>query len=295
MKELPKYHETFIPILEVLKTGQLVHYNELRKLVRDKFYSNLPDELLEQSTKDGDQLILNRIGWGKVYLKQAGMVSQPERAMVKITDKGLGALKRGSLTIKDIKNDEDFLAHRNHAKDQQNARTINELTDEQSPQDMIDAGVQSIEDDVKSELLERLKTTDPYYFERVVNDLFEKMGYGGAKTTVKSGDGGIDGIINQDELGLEKIYVQAKRYDKQNVREPEIRNFIGAMSNDTSKGIFVTTSTFDQKAVEKARIAHHKIVLIDGSKLVNLMYDFSVGVQTSNEYILKKIDEDYFI
>lgn len=295
MNELPKYHETFIPILKILSDGKPMHYNDLRKAVRDTFFSHLPKELLNQVTKDGDPVILNRAGWGKAYLKQAEMVSQPSRAMVQITEKGRRMLERGVLTLQDVKNDPDFVAHRERVAARKESSIAEQTLDEQTPQDMIDAGVQSIEDEVKAELLEKLKASDPYYFERVVNDLFEKMGYGGAETTVKSGDGGIDGIINQDELGLEKIYIQAKRYDGHNVREPEIRNFIGAMSSDTSKGIFVTTSAFDAKAIEKARIAHHKIILIDGDALVDLMYRFGVGVQVANTYTLKELDEDYFL
>lgn len=297
MQELPKYHETFIPILEVLKNGLPMHYNDLRKAVRDTYYAHLPDELLQQTTKDGDPIILNRVGWGKAYLKQAGFVYQPVRAMVQITDKGLAALERGSLTMQDIRQDKQFQAHQGQVRDRNDNAAASSVasSDEQTPQDMIDAGVQAIEDDTKSELLDKLKATDPFYFERVVNELFEKMGYGGATTTIKSGDGGIDGVINQDELGLEKIYVQAKRYDGHSVREPEIRNFIGAMSGDTQKGIFVTTSVFDQRAIDKAREAHHKIILIDGKKLVDLLYKFNVGVQPANTYTLKEIDEDFFI
>lgn len=290
-QRLPKYHETFIPVLDILKDGKPIHYNELRKLVRDKYYSDLPEELLSLKTKSGDPLILNRIGWAKAYLKEAGMVVQPERAMVQITPKGLETLKKGSLSLQELKNDPGYLETRKRKELQSKEAVSNE---EASPQDLIDEGVQSIEDEVKSDLLDKLKTIDPYYFEQVVNDLFEKMGYGGAKTTVKSGDRGIDGIINQDELGLEKIYIQAKRFNDHNVREPDIRNFIGAMSGDTQKGIFVTTSSFDIKAVNKARDASHKIILIDGMKLADLMYRFGVGVQVANTYEVKEIDEDYF-
>jgi len=292
MTELPKYHQTFIPILETLRDGQPMHYNDLRKAVRDRYYADLPKELLEETTKDGDPIILNRVGWGKAYLKQGGYVYQPMRAMVQITQKGLEALERGALTLHDLKSDSEFVRHRTSR-----GKVVEETeaAEEQTPQDMIDAGVQAIEDSVKADLLEKLKTSDPYYFEHVVNDLFEKMGYGGATTTVKSGDGGIDGIINQDELGLEKIYIQAKRYDGHNVRELEIRNFIGAMSGDTQKGIFVTTSAFDAKAQEKAHNAHHKIILIDGEQLTDLMYRFGVGVQVANTYAVKALDEDYFI
>lgn len=291
-KRLPKYHETFIPVLDVLKDGMPMHYMELKKRVRDKYYSDLPSHLLELKTKSGDQLILNRIGWAKVYLKEAGLVAQPERAMVQITSRGLNALKKGSLTLQELKNDPVYLEARAFKKKLSNESLSN---DEASPQDLIDEGVQTIEDEIKSDLLSRLKTIDPYYFEQVVNDLFERMGYGGAKTTVKSGDKGVDGVINQDELGLEKIYIQAKRFNEHNVREPDIRNFIGAMSGDTQKGIFVTTSAFDSKAIEKARDANHKIILIDGAKLADLLYRFGVGVQVASIYEIKEIDEDYFV
>jgi restriction system protein len=138
-----------------------------------------------------------------------------------------------------------------------------------SPQDLIDRGFSEIEAQVKHELLDKLKGIDPYYFEKVILILLKKMGYGDFIETSKSGDGGIDGIINEDKLGLDKIYIQAKRYEDNKVREKDIRNFIGAMSGDTSKGVFVTTSDFDKDAIKKAHDAHHKIILINGDKLVD--------------------------
>ncbi len=143
-------------------------------------------------------------------------------------------------------------------------------------------------------MLERLKEIEPFYFEKVILILLKKMGYGEFIETKKTGDGGIDGIINQDQLGISKIYIQAKRYTENKVREKDIRNFIGAMSGDTTNGVFVTTSTFDDGAVEKAKQAHHKIILIDGFRLTDLMFEFGVGVQTINIYEMKKVDEDFF-
>jgi restriction system protein len=139
-----------------------------------------------------------------------------------------------------------------------------------------------------------LKEIDPYYFEKVILILLKKMGYGDYVETSKSGDGGIDGIINEDKLGLEKIYTQAKRYNENKVREKDIRNFIGAMSGDTSKGVFITTSTFDDSAVKKARESHHTIILIDGAKLVDLMHQYNVGVQVKTVYEVKEVDNDFF-
>jgi len=163
-----------------------------------------------------------------------------------------------------------------------------------SPQDLIEDGFASIKINVKAELLDRLKTIDPFYFEKVILILLKKMGYGEFTETKRTGDGGIDGIINQDQLGINKIYIQAKRYAENKVREKEIRNFIGAMGGDTTNGVFVTTSTFDDGAVEKAKQAHHKIILIDGHRLTELMFEFGVGVQTRSVYELKDIDEDFF-
>lgn len=265
----------------------------MRKLVRDTYFSDLSEEALAEKTKAGDQLILNRIGWAKAYLKQAGLLTQPERGMVQITEKGREFAQRPTLTLEDVLNDPVFLSHR---KVQRLSTEVSDgISKTDSPQDLVDKGVDEIEEQTKGELLERLKRVDPYYFERVVLKLFKKMGYGDPVETPKSGDGGIDGIINQDQLGIEKIYTQAKRYNDHKVRETDIRNFIGAMSGGTNKGIFVTTSEFDEAAVKKARESHHNtIILIDGFKLVDLMYKFGVGVQVKTEIKIMEIDEDFF-
>ncbi len=292
--DLPKYHETFIPILETLSSGEMIHYGELKVKVRDKYYSNLSQELLERKTKSGDQLVLNRIGWGKTYLKQAKFVEQPKRAFVQITEKGLKALAKGTLTLKDVKSDPDYIKHEQVKVQGGNASKFKLAMESASPQDLIDEGFQKIEQQVKQELLERLMSMDPFYFEKVILLLLEKMGYGDFIETKKTGDGGIDGIINQDQLGLEKIYIQAKRYTDNRVREKEIRNFIGAMSGDTNKGVFVTTSTFDEAAKRKAKDAHHTIILINGSRLTDLMYQFKIGLQVVNVYEVRDIDDDFF-
>jgi len=291
--ELPKFHETFIPILEVLSSGEILHYNELRKRVRDKYYSDLPDDLLNKKLKNGGLLILNRIDWGKAYLKVGKFIQQPERAMVQITEKGKEVLKKGTFTLKDLQNDSDYIKHQ-ESKIEKKFATEEINPENASPQDLIDSGFSTIETQVKTELLDKLKEIDPYYFEKVILILLKKMGYGDFIETGKSADGGIDGIINEDKLGLEKIYTQAKRYNENKVREKDIRNFIGAMSGDTSKGVFITTSTFDESAVKKAREAHHTIILIDGIKLVDLMHQYGVGVQVRNIYEVKEIDEDFF-
>ena len=291
--QLPKWHETFIPILEVLKGKQVLHYNDLRKQVRDRFYGHLPKELLEKRLKSGDISILNRIGWAKSALKIAKLIHYPERGMVQITDKGLEVLKNGKYDLQDLENDPEHIEYV-RKRDELKIKDTDFKEESATPEEMIDAGISDIESEVKAELLDKLKGVDPYYFEKVVLQLLSKMGYGDFVETAKSGDGGIDGIINQDQLGLEKIYIQAKRYSQNNVREMDIRNFIGAMSGDTSKGVFVTTSDFDSKAVAKARDAHHKIILINGGMLVDLMYKYGVGVQLKTKYLIKQLDEDFF-
>jgi restriction system protein len=294
--ELPKYHETFVSVLETLNSFESLSSRELASRVRDKYYSNLPKELLDKKTSSGANVLLDRILWGKSYLKMARFLSYPKRGFVQITNKGKQILERGNLTLSELQNDPDFVRHRESVKTKKDNEVEIENIDAEnaSPQDLIDSGFSTIETEVKTELLEKLKEIDPYYFEKVILILLRKMGYGDFIETSKSNDGGIDGIINQDKLGLEKIYTQAKRYNENKVREKDIRNFIGAMSGDTSKGVFITTSTFDDSAIKKAREAHHSIILIDGAKLVDLMHDYNVGVQVKTTYEVKELDGDFF-
>lgn len=295
--ELPKYHEAFIPVLETLSKGEALRSRELSTRVRDNYYSDLPASLLNQKTSTGSNVLLDRILWAKSYLKMGKFLAYPKRGMVEITTKGRKALALGILTLKDLQNDADFIKHREAVKSKKEDEAIIDGgadVENASPQDLIDFGFSTIETEVKTDLLEKLKEIDPYYFEKVILILLRKMGYGDFVETSKSGDGGIDGIINEDKLGLEKIYTQAKRYNENKVREKDIRNFIGAMSGDTRKGVFITTSTFDESAIRKAKEAHHSIILIDGAKLVDLMHQYNVGVQVKTIYEVKELDNDFF-
>ncbi|NBG66781.1 restriction endonuclease [Acidiluteibacter ferrifornacis] len=289
--DIPKFHETFIPILKVLENGDTLQAREMYQKVIEQFYSGLSKEQLEESTKSGDRLIINRIAWGKSYLKKGGYIEFPKRGYVRITEKGKSQ-RESSLSLKQVENSENFLEFYS----EENSKTGSTPTkiSNASPQDLIDEGFDSIDLQVKDELLERLKIIDPFYFEKVILILLKKMGYGDFIETVKTGDGGIDGIINEDKLGLDKIYIQAKRYGENKVREKDIRNFIGAMSGDTQKGVFVTTTNFDAGAIKKANDAHHTIILIDGIKLVDLMHQFNVGVQVKTVYEVKELDNDFF-
>ncbi|MDH5475502.1 MAG: restriction endonuclease, partial [Cyclobacteriaceae bacterium] len=279
--EIPKFHETFNPILKVLENGKTLQAREMYQKVIDQFYSELSKEQLEEKTKSGDILIINRIAWGKSYLKKGGYIEFPKRGYVKITAKGKKQIS-SNLSLSQVENSDNFLEFYNE-ENPKNKSTTTKIQNA-TPQDLIDEGFNSIDVQVKDELLEKLKSIDPFYFEKVILILLKKMGYGDFIETSKTGDGGIDGIINEDKLGLDKIYIQAKRYGDNKVREKDIRNFIGAMSGDTQKGVFVTTSTFDSGAIKKANDAHHKIILIDGLKLVDLMHQYNVGVQIKTVY-----------
>ncbi len=290
-QEIPKFHETFNPVLKTLKDHDYISRAKLREIVINNYYSHISPEMLEQKIKSGDVLIHNRINWGISYLKQAGFVNHPKRGIVKLTEKGIN--NKGDVTLQLIKKEIEKLNPFTE-KDLRKTTVENDVKGE-TPEDLINEGFSQIEKEVKKDLLDKLKTMDPYYFEKVILILLKKMGYGEFVETSKSADGGIDGIINEDKLGLDKIYIQAKRFTESKVREKEIRNFIGAMSGDTNKGVFVTTSLFDKGAEEKARSAHHKIILIDGYKLVDLMHENNVGIQIKSTYEVKQIDEDFFV
>lgn len=293
---IPKFHQTFLPILKVLQDQEIHRTSELPDKILEKNLFDLTDDELLIEKSSGGSLYHDRVHWGVAYLNQAKFVTRPSRGMVKITDKGMTFLSSNpdSMELKLVKNDEDFLAA--EASKAKKKVEEDEDTTDLSPTDLIEKGFKELEETLANEILEKLHDSNPYYFERIVLVLFKKMGYGDFQETSKSGDGGIDGIINQDQLGVEKIYIQAKRYAQENkVREPQIRNFIGAMSGDVSKGIFVTTSSFDSSAIKKAKDArNHRIILVDGEMLAKLMMKYEIGVQVKTKYVLKEIDEDFF-
>ena len=263
----------------------------------DSGYVSLTPEETSERLDGGELRYHNRVFWAVSYLSQGKFVERPTRGMVKITKKGLDFLNNNpsEFTLKMLEKDSDFQAYV-PTRSKKDELVTDVDTDDMTPVDLIERGFREFEKSLKKDLLEKLHESNPYYFEKIVLKLFKKMGYGDFEETTKSRDGGIDGIINQDQLGIEKIYIQAKRYaDGNRVREPEIRNFIGAMSGDVSKGIFVTTSLFDDSAVRKAKDArNHKIILIDGSQLVSLMIKHNIGVQIKNIYEVKEVDEDFF-
>lgn len=292
---IPKFHETFIPILELLSDGGSIRRADMAMKLQESGKFVLTPEEEKMETPTGYNLYSNRVGWGVSYLRQGRFIEFPERGNIKATAKGLELIKsRKSLTLSELRHDPDFEAYRKKTSIPREGENVIEQSNV-TPQDMIDAGFSEIRDSLKSDLLEKLKAINPYYFEVVILVLFQKMGYGDFTRTSKSNDGGVDGIINQDKLGVEKIYTQAKRYNDHQVGARDMTNFIGAISRDgVNKGIFVTTSTFSPSAVQIAERARDTIILIDGERLVDLMIDFNVGVQIKTTYEIKQVDEDFF-
>lgn len=295
---MPKFDETMMPILKVLYKQNDVGLRDVADILKKEFFV-LTEMEEKELVSNGNTRFYDRVAWGRTYLKKAGLLEQKERGgNLFITEEGRKMVNSGvdNINITDLEKYESFKNFKYTGKKNENEESIDVIDNNKlSPQDLVDLGFQKVLNTLKSDLLEKLIKTNPYYFEKVILILFQKMGYGDFQETPKSGDGGVDGIISQDKLGLEKIYVQAKRYSENKVREPEIRNFIGAMSGDVNKGIFVTTTSFDDNAILKAKNAYnHKIILIDGEELTNLMIKYNVGVQIQSSYEIKEVDNDFF-
>jgi len=190
MPTIPKFHEVFIPMLTVLSADGELRREELKRRIRDEFYADLPEELLSQRTSTGHVLIMNRMGWAVSYLKKGKFVAQPKRGYVQITDKGRAALATKKLSLKDLKNDPDYLAADLEKHSDRDTKDSLIPTVDETPQDLIDQGFATIRDGLMADLLERLKTIDPFYFEKVILILLKKMGYGDFVETKKTGDGG---------------------------------------------------------------------------------------------------------
>jgi len=225
-------------------------------------------------------------------------VIDPKRGFVQITKRGLEFLKkdREEIIIEDLKKFPEFINFINHKKIKESISVnIEKISLLATPQEMIDSGFDEIHNKLKNDLLDKLRSHDPYDFEKIILKLFKKMGYGDYLETSKSGDGGIDGVIKQDVLGVNIIYTQAKRYaEKNKVGIVDINNFLGAMKRKrVEKGIFVTTSDFLDSAVKD--IDRHSLILINGDMLVDLMIKYNLGIQIKFEYLVKEIDEEFFI
>lgn len=246
----------------------------------------------------------NRVAWARSYFKQAGLVENTRRGFFKISQRGLDLLKTNpkKINIKLLEQYPEFIEFRNVRKDINEIQpVIIEETEKQTPEEQLENAYKTLSDGLASEIIQLVKSCSPSFFERLVVELLLAMGYGGTRVGAgraigQSGDGGIDGIIDEDRLGLDSIYIQAKRWEGV-VGRPEIQKFVGALSGQrATKGVFITTSDFTRDALDFVKNNnHYKVVLINGFTLAKFMIENNVGVSVATTYQVKKIDSDYFV
>ena len=301
---IPDYQSLMLPLLRLVSDKQEYKYRDLIEKLAIEF--QLSDEERKELLASGSQPVFdNRVGWAKTYLKKAGLIDAPKRATFVITENGLQTLKKNPdrIDAKYLRQFPAFLefVHAGKTESEGEEEAILQEATEQTPEENLDKAYQRIRKSLADELLAKVIDLSPAFFERLVIELLVKMGYGGSiidagKAIGKSGDEGIDGTIKEDRLGLDIIYVQAKRWKTGNVvGRPEIHKFIGALAGQgAKKGIFITTSNFTKEALDYTPKNETKIVLIDGERLAQHMIDFNIGCTTQQIYELKKIDSDYF-
>lgn len=300
---IPDYQTLMLPLLKLASNGQEHKFAHAVESLADEF--KLTTEERNDLLPSGTQAVFNnRVGWARSYLKQAGLLASPKRGFFTITPKGLDLLSTNPSRIdtSTLEQYPEFLEFKTRKKEKEEDTSIESVSTQnssQTPEDSLASAYNKMRDALYSEILSSVKDATPSFFERLVVDLLVKMGYGGNRQDAgralgKSGDGGIDGIINEDRLGLDVIYIQAKRWDGV-VGRPEIQKFAGALQGQRArKGVFITTSSFTKEAKEYVSVIESKIILIDGEQLAKLMAEHNVGVSTVGVYEVKKIDSDYF-
>ena len=297
---IPDYQTCMLPLLKFYADGQEHANRESIDTLAADFH--LTDEERRQMLPSGVQgLFDNRVNWARTFMKKAGLIEPTKRGVHQITKRGNDVLKKNPARIdvsylNQFQEFKDFRAIR-HTKEEEETPELD--LNSKTPEESLEGAYQKLRGDLAAELLQRLKTCSPTFFERLVVEVIVKMGYGGTrkdagKAVGRSGDGGIDGIIKEDKLGLDAIYIQAKRWES-TVGRPEIQKFIGALAQQRAKkGLFITTSAFSADAEDCVSRIEAKVVLIDGEDLAQLMIDHNVGVSTVGTYEIKKIDSDYF-
>lgn len=307
---IPDYQTAMLPLLRLAADGTEHRFRDSVEQLATEFKLT-DDERGEMLPSGTAPLFDNRVGWARTYLKQAGLLQSPKRGVLRITDRGRALLAKNParIGVEDLDQYEEFRAFRTRRRDTQQEAAPGQqhlpieqpepVGEEQTPEDLFASAYRRMRKNLELELLEQTKSATPAFFERLVIDLLVSMGYGGSRRDAgraigKSGDGGIDGIIKEDKLGLDAIYVQAKRWEG-TVGRPEIQKFAGALQGHrANKGVFLTTSAYTREAIEYANIINTKIILIDGETLAALMVDHNVGVSTVGMYELKKVNTDYF-
>jgi restriction system protein len=307
------HEEALMPILQFLADGRERNRREVATAVADHFGLN-EDDRAEMLPSQSAPTYVSRSGWGLTFLRKAGYVARPRRGIYTITDAGRAVLASGRTEIDAAflrANSETYMAwvqecrtgRRERDDDPGQPRMPSEpaalATDELNPAEALEQAHATLRADLADEILETVKERDPAFFERLVVRLLVKMGYGGsfadaARSVGKSGDGGIDGIIKEDRLGLDAIYIQAKRIQG-SVGRPAVQAFVGAITGHrASKGVFLTTGTFTREAEDYVRNLDKTVVLVDGERLAELMIEFNLGVTLEQTYEIKRIDSDFF-
>ena len=300
---IPDFQSLMLPLLKFAADGKEHAAREATDSLSQLF--QLSDEEKEQLLPSGQQTIIgNRVYWALTHLKHAGILESTRRGYFKISQRGLGVLQHNPprIDLRFLSQFPEYLEFRRTTKKEKNGvvEVESELLNQRTPEELFEESYRSIRQELAQELLNQVKKASPGFFERLVVDLLVKMGYGGSREDAgeaigKSGDEGIDGIIKEDRLGLDTIYIQAKKWDG-GVGRPEIQKFVGALHGQRArKGIFITTSDFSSNAREYVSNIDRKVVLIDGKQLAEFMIDHNVGVSKISAYEIKKIDSDYFV
>jgi len=298
---IPDFQSIMLPLLKSLHDGSTKNAKAIRTDIISVF--KVSEEEQQVKTPNGKQyLFYNRVAWSISYLKMADLIISPERGLYKISDLGEKVLINPpeKISVKYLKQFPKFYTNRNPIRDKTDSLNDEEENVEKTPDELIESGVHQINNELANLLMNQIKACSAYYFEKIVVELLIKMGYGGSdigngEVTKKLGDEGIDGVIKEDKLGLDKIYIQAKKWEN-TVGRPDIQKFVGALHGQKSrKGIFITTSSFSKEAIEYVNNLDVVVVLIDGQRLTNLMIEYDLGVSIKDTYIIKKLDTDYFI
>ena len=297
---IPDYQKAMLPVLKFLRDGRSKSRAQCSAEVADKF-SLTTEERRELLPSGKSTVIRSRTGWALTYLYKAGAVSRPKRGTYVITDRGRSLLAENltEVTNQTLERFDEFVDFRTRESKDEDLLSEPAKRSTETPEEALETAYQQLRSNLETDLLEQIKASSSEFFEYLVVDLLVKMGYGGTlkdagQAVGKSNDGGIDGIIKEDRLGLDAIYIQAKKWEDV-VSRPEIQKFAGALQGRRArKGVFLTTSSFSKGAIEYVGMIESKIVLIDGNRLASLMIDHGVGTSTVTTYELKQIDMDYF-
>ena len=301
---VPDYQTLMLPVLQTIGDGQERYLNDIIKLLGVVF--KLSDSDRNAMLPSGKQRTFdNRVGWARTYLKKAGLLETPGVGKVRITPTGIDVLKKNPPRIdrKFLMQFPTFVEFQKVQKKETGSDFVKfdwgTEAGDQTPTELLEGSYRNLRANLAEELLDRIKNCSPKFFESLVLDLLVEMGYGGSRKDAegvgRGPDGGIDGTINEDKLGLDVVYVQAKRWDKGTVGRPAIAQFVGDLDpKKAKKGVFITTSHFTDDAKDYVRKTDKRIVLIDGDELAQLMIDHGIGVTLEVRYDVKKVDADYF-